>query len=518
MSTGVAQRAAGEPLVTRSQAIVLLGSVFLVAGCGLAYELIMGTAAAFFFGDTVLQFSVTIGIFLASLGLGAALSRRLDGDLLPTFVLVEIGVAVVGGASAALIYAAYGWSMAARGVTVILPVAVGVLVGLEIPVLARLLAPGRALRETFANVLAFDYLGALLASLTYPLLLLPALGVVRSALVFGTLNALVALLTAWTFRHEPRVRRLLPLAVAALGALCAGFAGAGYLVGAVERRLYGGEILADLETPYQRVALTQRGEVLELWLNGHLQFNSRDHARYHESLAHPAMGATSAREHVLIIGGGDGLLVREVLRHPEVGSVTLVDIDPELVTLCRTDARLVALNQGALDDPRVRIHAADGFVWLQESNDRFDRIFLDLPDPRSEGVARLYSVEFFRMATRHLTPQGVVAVQASSPFHTPRVFWSVVTSMEEAGLLPSPAHVNVPSFGEWGFVFGAERRFAYGASSLPAGLAFLTPEVARGLFAWPLDMPRLEVEATHFDRPVVLAYYAADAAAWRAPE
>nr|ABB84842.1 Spermidine synthase [uncultured delta proteobacterium DeepAnt-32C6] len=518
MTSPVGEPVAEEPvplLLKRFHAFALLTSVFIVAGCGLAYELTMSTAAAFFLGDTILQFSLTIGIFLAGLGLGAHLSKHLRGDLLRTFVMIEIAIAALGGASAALIYVAYGWDYSVRGITILLPAAVGILVGLEIPLLTRLLSHAGGWTKALSNVLSLDYLGGLAASLIYPLVLLPEVGVVRSAIVFGIFNATTGLVTALIFRRSSAgTRKLVPVAAITLALLFGMLLAAGPLIGAVEKRLYGGELVASFNSRYQHIAVSRRGEHTELFLDGHLQFSSADEARYHEVLAHPAMGATPHRADVLVIGGGDGLLVREILRWPAVKRLTLVDLDRELVELCQREPDIVAVNGGALSDARVKIINADGFVWLQGQQQRFDRIFLDLPDPRSEGVARLYSVEFFELVKRHLRAQGILAAQATSPYYTPRVFWSIVSSMEEAAFTVSPAHVNVPSLGEWGFVFAAMESHDYAHGPLPDGLRFLSPEIVPSVFLWPRDLQRVPVDATHFDRPIVLRYYADDSAQW----
>ena len=504
------------PELSHRRAIVLLGSVFMVAGCGLAYELTMSTAAAFFLGDTVFQFSLTIGIFLAALGLGAFISRRIQRDLLRAFVLIEIAIAAIGGLSAGVIYLSYGWSYSIRGVTILFPILVGTLVGMEIPLLTRILAWRDLWKDAISNVLSFDYLGGLAAALLYPLVLLPGLGIVRSAIVFGVLNGVTGLGTAIVFRKDsPKIRRLIPLAAFTLALLIGALAVAGTLVRGVEKVATGGTVIAAFRTLYQRVVLSQHPNRIELFLDGHLQFSSADEARYHEAFAHPVMGATPARRSILIIGGGDGLLAREIFRYPEVKRVTLVDIDKELVRFCRTEKLIALQNKGALSDPRLTFVAADGFVWLQRSAQRFDRIFLDLPDPRTEGVARLYSVEFFSIMRKHLRPNGVVAVQATTPYYLPRVFWSIVTSMEQAGLSVVPAHVNVPSLGEWGFAFGSIEKRQYHQAPIPKGLAFLSPAVLPTLFAWPLDLPRLKVKANHFDRPVILDYYTKDTQRWR---
>src|SRR5438105_901231 len=153
-------------------------NVFVIATCGLVYELLAGTLASYLIGDSVTQFSLIIGLYLSALGAGAWLSRFLDQGLARRFVDVELGVALLGGCSAPILF--FAFARLEHFVVVLYPLvfAIGVLVGLEIPLLMRLLEHQLEFKEIVSRVLTFDYLGSLAASILFPLLLVPRLGLV----------------------------------------------------------------------------------------------------------------------------------------------------------------------------------------------------------------------------------------------------------------------------------------------------------------------------------------------------
>ncbi|WP_434803254.1 polyamine aminopropyltransferase [Paracidovorax avenae] len=348
--------------------IALLASVFVVAACGLLYELVAGALASYVLGDSVLQFSTIIGTYLFAMGVGSWLSRYFDRQLPAHFLRIELLVAVVGGALPALLFLANAYVPGAfRLLLYGMVLLVGMLVGLEIPLVMRILKRNVALKDLVSQVLTFDYLGALAVSLAFPLLLVPHLGLVRTGLLFGIFNAVVAVWALWLFRHELRRFRAHALACAAvLVALLAGFAGAEHITRLAEDHFYQDRIVIASASPYQRIVVTHGRSGYRLFLNGNLQFAERDEYRYHEALVHPAMSAHGAPKRVAVLGGGDGMAVREILKYPSVESVTLVELDPAMTRLFRTDPALVRLNAGALNDPRVHIVNTDAFQWLQE--------------------------------------------------------------------------------------------------------------------------------------------------------
>jgi spermidine synthase len=308
---------------------------------------------------------------------------------------------------------------------------------------------------------------------------------------FGLLNALVAAWTLWIFRAELRRVRVQALATAAVIAVLAGaMFGAERLTTWAEDRFYGDQVIVRESSDYQRVVVTAGPSGVRLFLNGNLQFHSRDEYRYHESLVHPAMLAHGTPQRVLVLGGGDGLAVREVLRHPSVEQVTLVELDPHITALFRDRPLLARLNDGALSSPKVRVITADAFAWLDTQRDVFDVIVVDFPDPTNFSLGKLYSTTFYRLLDQHLAAGGFAAVQTTSPLIARRSFWTVVATIEAAGLTATPYHAHVPSFGEWGFVLAHRRPLALDRA-LPAGLRFLTREGLPALFQFPPDMARV---------------------------
>jgi len=485
-------------------------SVVVVATAGLVYELLAAAAASYLLGDSITQFSTVIGAYLFAMGIGSFLSRYVRRGVAARFVEVELAVGLVGGWATVLLFLAFGQTAHFRVVLYTLVTAVGVLVGLEIPLLLRLLRGRLAFSELVAQVLSLDYAGALVASLLFPLLLVPRLGLIRTSLLMGLANAAVGLWSTWIFRQElARPAVLRGLGAAALLALAGGIVAAERITEWSEERLYADEIILTRTSPYQRIVLTRWADDVRLHLNGHLQFSSRDEYRYHEALVHPVLAAHPAPRRVLILGGGDGLAAREVLRYPAVASVTLVDLDGEMTRLFADNAMLRALNGGALADPRVRVINADAFVWLQAARETFDVAVVDFPDPHNFSLGKLYSRTFYRLLRSRLEPDGLAVVQATSPMFARRSFWCIAETVRSAGLAPRPYHVYVPSFGEWGFVLAAAAEWTP-PRAYPPGLRFLTVEGTASLFAFPPDMDAVPVEVNRLDNQILVHYYGAE--------
>lgn len=488
-------------------AFVLFLSVFLIAACGLVYELIAGAAASYLLGDSILQFSTVIGAYLFAMGAGSWLSRYLTRSLVARFISIELMVGLLGGFSSTLLFFAFAWSQGFRFLLYAVVLAIGVLVGLEIPLLMRILRERYQLRELVANVLTFDYLGALGASLLFPLFLVPRLGLVRGAMLFGLINALVALWSTWIFRaHLPQ-----PLVQRAAAALVVVLLGAGIALGdritdTADAALYADEVILARSTPYQRIAVTRWKDDIRLYLNGHLQFSSRDEYRYHEALVHPGLASIAAPRRALVLGGGDGLAVREILRYPSIRSVTLVDLDPEMTRLFSTHALLAGLNGNALRDPRVRIVNADAFPWLESSREPFDFIAADFPDPNNYSLGKLYTTAFYRLLKRSLAAGGAAAVQSTSPMFARQSFWCIHETLKTAGFRTYPYHAYVPSFGEWGYVLATHSEWSP-PERLPSGLRFLTPANVHALFEFPPDLAPVPAEPNRLFDQVLVRYY-----------
>ena len=463
-------------------------TVLVIATCGLVYELVAGTLASYLLGDSVTQFSLVIGVYLTSLGLGAWLSRLVVKGLARKFVEIEIAVAFVGGFAAPILYWAFSLGRWFQPVFFSVVVIVGTLVGLEIPLMLRILKDAVAFKELVAQVLTFDYLGALVASLAFPLVLLPRLGLVRTCLLFGLLNVAVAFASIHLFRDRLGPPGSLLIKAALVTALLlAGFAGADRLTTLAEEQLYADPVVLARTTPYQRIVVTQNRAGFQLFLNGHLQFSSVDEYRYHEALVHPAMALVPHARRVAVLGGGDGLAVREVLKHPGVASITLVDLDPAVTDLARRNPLFVKLNGGSLLSPKVTVVNDDAMTWLEEAKDLFDVMLIDFPDPGTFAVGKLYTSRFYALAARRLDPEGALAVQSTSPLFARRSFWIIERTIAAAGFTTRPYHTSVPSFGEWGFVLARRVPFEVPAV-LPAGLRSLASGQLQTLFTFSPDM------------------------------
>jgi spermidine synthase len=503
---------------------LLLFSVVVIATCGLIYELIAGTLASYLLGDSITQFSTVIGCYLFAMGIGSWLSRFVRRDVLSVFIRVELMIGLIGGFSAFLLFWLFGQVTEFRVVLYGLITLIGTLVGLEIPLLLRLLKEELQFEELVARVLSLDYVGALAASLVFPLVLVPYLGLMRSAFLFGFLNAVVGLIALRLMKQEIRnARGLTLLAVMVLGALVAGFVASDRLLAWTEGSQFPGRVVFATSTPYQRIVLSRQADDLRLYLNGNLQFSSRDEYRYHEALVHPVMSRHVAPRRVLVLGGGDGLAVREILKYPAVEHVTLVDLDAAMTRLFQSHPLLTAQNQGALSSPRVQVVNADAFSWLaqtvdQRMGERFDVVIIDFPDPTNFSLGKLYSTAFYQRLSGVLAPGALVTVQGSSPLVGRQSFWCVVETMRASGFTSAPYHCYVPSFGEWGYVLA---QWGSGGGALPGlaspqfwpeGLRFLTPASVGPLFDFPPDMSPVPVVVNQLNNQALVRYFEAE---WR---
>ena len=498
-----------EPRTIRAAEVALLASVFVVAACGLVYELAAGTLASYLLGDSVLQFSTVIGSYLFAMGIGSYLSRYFERQLVAHFLRIELLVGLIGGLMPAALFALQTAAASSfRFALYAMVLAVGILVGLEIPLVMRILkrqfSAHYKLGELVSQVLTFDYLGALAVSIAFPLLLVPQLGLVRTGVLFGLMNAAVAVWALLLFRAELRAYAAHAAAcIAVVAALLAAFAGAERISTWAEDKFYAEPILYSETSAYQRIVVTSSPHGVRLFLNGNLQFHSRDEYRYHEALVHPAMAAHGAPKRVLVLGGGDGMAVREILKYPSVEQVTLVELDPHMTTLFAEQPLLRKLNSDSLHSPKLRIVNADAFTWLDTHAESYDVIVIDFPDPSNFAIGKLYTSSFYKLIDEHLSAGGYAVVQTTSPLIARKSYWTVATTIESVGLTATPYHAHVPSFGEWGFILASRRPWRQPAA-LPPGLRFLDAKTLPLLFDFPLDMARVPTEVNRLSNQVLV--------------
>ncbi|MDH2387832.1 polyamine aminopropyltransferase [Streptomyces sp. HNM0663] len=470
--TSAPQGAVRLPVRPRAGRGLVLAAVFVCAACGLVYELELVALASYLIGDSVTQASVVLSVMVFAMGVGSLLAKRLRCRAAVGFGLLEAALALLGGSSAMVLYACFAWIGESRVALVGFSLAIGVLIGAEIPLLMSLIQriSRRDAEGTVADLFAADYVGALVGGLAFPFLLLPWLGQLTGALLTGAVNAVAGGgLVLWLFRRDLTARARGVLLVANVVVLAV-LATAAVLVDDFERAarqaVYGDDVRVAVLTEMQEVVLTGAPDrPPDLFLDGRLRVSGRDEHRYHESLVHPAM--RGSRGQVLILGGGDGLAVREVLRYPDVRAVTVVEADPGVVRLARTDPGLVELNGHAYRDPRVRVEIADAFSWLRAAGSAgaaagagrqpYDVIVADLPNPGITASAKLYSQEFYGLAARALGEGGRLVVHAGPMAGRPRTYWTVEASLRAAGYGTRPYRATGRLAEVAGFAAGPDR-------------------------------------------------------------
>jgi len=491
----------------------LIFITFLVGMCSIVYELLISTASSYFLGNSVKQFSLIIGFYMAFMGVGAYLSKIFKRDLIYHFIVIELLLGLVGAFSVPLCYTYFlyadfgGFNM----FVFFLISTIGILTGLEVPLLTRILEDDYSLKDNISNILTFDYLGALIATIAFPFFLVPFVGIYKSSLFFGLLNIVAGFATFIFFRHEIGLtklkRRILLLVTASIVAIIV------FSIGASKsfmKRWHNGifkhSVIYNDQSPYQDITITKNNAEFRLYLNGAIQFSSRDEYRYHEALVHVGMMQHEAPRRVLLLGGGEGLAAREVLKY-NVSEIDLVDIDPAITALSSQMALLRKLNEDALLSPKVNVVNDDAFKFLLNNKIPYDIIVCDLPDPNSESITKLYSNAFYKLARKHLNKDGLLITQATSPTLTPNAFWCIEKTLETSGFSHRyPFHVNVPSFGNWGFILASTHPVNFKFHpSIPT--RFLDQEMLSHMFYFPKDTRVPNILTNFLDQPILLEYY-----------
>jgi spermidine synthase len=431
---------------------LLLFAVFTIATCGLIYELVAGTLASYLLGDSVKQFSFIIGVYLFSMGVGSYFSKFITKNLLNAFVEIELLVGLIGGLSSVILFLLFETDFAFQFILYFLVFVTGCLVGLEIPLLMNILKDKVVFRDLVSNVFTFDYIGALLASILFPLFLVPRLGIIGTSLFFGMINISVAIVLCFTLKTElKKVKLLRAKAIFSFLVLLVTLYFSNNILSLSESKLYGENIIYTNSTPYQRIVLTHNKSDYRLYLNNNLQFSSVDEYRYHEALVHPAMSMAKKVENVLVLGGGDGLAVREILKYKEVKQISLIDLDEGMTKLFKSNSILVRLNKNSLNNSKVSVSNVDAYVWAKRCSKKYDVLIIDLPDPSNYSLGKLYSLNFYSTLKKILNPDALVVIQTTSPYFAPKSFWCIHKTIQEVFPQVDAYHAYVPSFGEWGY-------------------------------------------------------------------
>ena len=488
----------------------LIASVFIAGLCSIIYELLISTSSSYFLGDSVKQFSITIGLYMAAMGIGSYLSRLITENVLGKFIMIEILLGFIGGISVPFLYLVYAYLDSYYPYMVTLILLIGTLIGLEIPLLTRLLERYYTLKVNISNVLSIDYVGALVATILFPFIILPFFGTFKSSLVFGLINMGIGYLILLGFRDELDVKqkkKYLILNTSVFILLLSTLLYSQVLLSSWNSALYEDRIIYHKQTKYQKLTFTKHKDDLRMYINGNLQFSAIDEYRYHESLIHLAASLSNNYKRILILGGGDGLGVREVLKHKGVEEIHLVDLDPELVNICKEYQWIRSINQDSLINKKVKIFNMDAYQYLINNTQLYDVIYCDLPDPNNLSLTRLYSSEFYQLVRKNLTRDGLFCSQSTSPFFAKEAFWCINNTIKLHFKNTKPYHVYVPSFGDWGFILARNGPIDKDKITVSVPTRFLNQGGVQNLFNFEKDLFSDIKDVNTMEHPILLQHY-----------
>ncbi len=495
---------------------LLLVTTLLISICSIIYELMISSVSTYLNGDSIKQYSITIGLYMSAMGIGSYLSKKVKTHLFRNFIFVEICTGILGGISSLALFLANIYTENYALIMYLFIVAIGILVGLEIPLLTRIIEENDSnIRVNLANIFTFDYIGGLVGSLAFPLLLFPKLGFVSTAFLVGCINIGASFLICHCYHsyieHSNAIRNvIIGVFVVLFSLLLFG----GKVTTSIEQGLYRDDVIYSKQTMYQKIVMTKHKDDLRLFLDGNVQFSSKDEYRYHEALVHIPFSYAANHERVLILGGGDGLAAREVLKYQDVKDVILVDIDGEMTSLCATEPLITELNEGSMTDERVTVLNEDGYSYVESNTQKFDVIIVDFPDPNNESLNKLYTDIFYNYIAANLNEGGVAVVQSTSPYYASNSFWCIHKTIATQFEHVLPYHVDVPAFGNWGFnlAFQGERK----QQPLNVATKFLNAENMDSAFVFAEDEKR-ELDTIKVNRmfePALVTYYNTDVENW----
>ena len=498
---------------------LLLVTTLLISICSIIYELLISSISSYLQGDSVLQFSITIGLYMSAMGIGSYISKYIKEDLFNKFMFIEMSVGIIGGFSSLVLFFVNIYTNIYILIMYTLIILIGICVGLEIPILTRIIENNESnVRKNLANIFTFDYIGGLIGSVIFPILLFPKLGFITTAFFVGTINLMVSLLIIYKYKEyiiNYKTIRLISCIcfIIILTFLCIG----NFITDQIEKGLYMDDVILSKQTKYQKIVLTKHKDDLRLFLDGNLQFSSSDEYRYHEALVHVPMLYAPNHKRVLILGGGDGLATREILKYQDVEEIVLVDIDKDMTDLCSNDKQIKKLNNNSLGDKKVTIINRDGYMYIQENKQKFNVIIIDFPDPNNESLNKLYTNIFYNYIKNNLTDDGVMVTQSTSPYYAKKSFWCINKTIKSQFENVIPYHLQVPSFGEWGFnlAFNGDNKME-DISNTSLKTKYLNSENINSMFVFGNDEKIVleNIEENNMFKPSLIIYYNEEVQNW----
>lgn len=498
---------------------LLMFTTLIISGCSIVYELLISAVGSYLLGDSIKQFSITIGLYMCAMGFGSHISKYIKKDLFDFFVFVEIAVGVIGGISSLVLFLSNAYIASSEFIMYIQIILIGTLVGLEIPILTRIIEENcDNLRVTLSNVFSFDYIGGLIGSLAFPLFLLPTLGYFSTSFLVGAINIIISIVIIHNYsNYIKNINIFKTIAYIAVVIMFLGIVFSENISRSIENSLYRDRVVLTTQTKYQKIVMTKHKDDLRLYLNGNIQFSSKDEYRYHEALVHVPMSVSKSHENVLILGGGDGLAVRELLKYNDVKKITLVDIDDEMVNICKTNELVKEINHNSLSNRKVELVYEDAFKFLENTKEVYNVIIVDLPDPNNDSLNKLYTNIFYRLCKNVLVQDGVMTVQSTSPYYAKNAFWSINKTLKSEGFNVYPYHVQVPSFGDWGFNLCSKDNIDISNINVEVDTKFLNKDSINSIFNFGEDekIDINKVDTNTLSHPKLINYYEESVKNWK---
>lgn len=487
---------------------LLMLTTLIISGCSMCYELIISAVSSYLLGNSTLQYSITIGLYMAALGLGSYISKFFVKRLFNVFVTIELSIGIIGGISSLILFLANIYILNYAIVMYVIIIIIGTLAGAEIPIMTRIIEQDENnLSVTLSSIFSFDYIGGLIGSIAFPLLLLPHLGYFATSFLCGFLNIFCALLILWKFKDRVvQVEMFRFIAILVSVGMILGMIFSDNISHSVEDGLYRDNIIFMEQTPYQKIVLTKHRDDVRLYIDGNCQFSTSDEYRYHEALVHIPMSKAPVKKNILILGGGDGLAVREVLKYDEVECIDLIDLDAKIIEICSTNKNITEINNNSLLSDKLNIHNMDAYEYLENCSKRYDVLIVDLPDPNCESLNKLYSNIFYRLCSNCLSDTGIMTVQSTSPYYAPKAYWCINKTILSEGFNVIPYHLEVPAFGDWGFNMASKSELTTDIE-LTVDTKYLTNENAAALFLFGKDEIASDIEINRLTKPVLMEYY-----------
>lgn len=518
----------------RFLSLLLAFCMFSTGASGLVNEYVLATMTTYILGNSIEQFSLVIASMMLMMGVAGFIQEKLsDDNLMAKFLGIEVCMAILGGFAPLMIYAAYAYSE--NHFYIIhysLVLSIGFLIGFEIPIVMRIIDQHKInLKRNLALVYAMDYVGAFIGAIIWVKYLLVNFPLTEISFIVAGFNFIVAIVAVLYFvKHKLIKSPVLAIILIILTsvALMVGFSQNRDISNILEQRFYDDPIVYKETTKYQHLVVTENNktEDVRLYINGNTQFSSLDETRYHDFLVHPVMALNPKGRHILVLGGGDGLALREILKYERVESVTLVELDPGMVKLARHQPHLKALNNDSFSDARVNLEIPDNIneaqvesiylnngdrsedsEWVAAVNvfhvdaDQFirnskglkwDTVIIDFPDPSSVELSKLYSQRFYKRLKQHLAENAMLAIQSTSPYHAKAAYLTIGRTLKASGYQALPYRQNIPSFGDWGYYLAWNSQVSTKQvkqqltqiKQFEIETDFITPELMRSSFAF----------------------------------